>query len=270
MTDTGDVLHTVHRATRVDGPGTVIKTLLSLVEEVAAVADQRGLVLDGVGVGVLGIIDVERGMLPVAAPGNSVRELRASRSPTRSAASRACRPSSRTTPTRRGLAGEMRSMIVKLDGERCMCGARGCLGLYVGGRVIAGARAERARGRRPVGGARSRWDAAAVTSVHVFEAAAAGDALARRIVDQACTALGAGIASVIGCVDPDMIVVTGGVAQSLMPLADEVRSRVADYALTVDLPLPRIGVVGSDKNRTVRGGAALFLYHRARGHAARR
>lgn len=310
VTHAGEVLQTVQRPTHVDGAGTVVKTLLALVEELVAVADERGLTIDGVGVGVPGVVDVERGLISVAPPGNRVRELRdvpiaeeisritglpafvendanaLALAESMFGVARAARSlvlfaigteiggglvlDGHLVRGARGLAAELHNVPVKFDGARCRCGGRGCLGAYVGGRVIA----EEAR-RRVADGTRSSvvelagGDADAVTSRQVFQAATLGDPMARAVVDAACDALAAGIGVVIGCLDPEVVVVTGGVAQSLVPLADAMRRRVADYSMPLEIPPTRIEIVSGGKGQSVRGGAALFLYHRSLRHPTR-
>ena len=308
VTPAGEVLHTAQRPTHGDGPGTAVKALLALVEEVVADAEQRDLHVDAVGVGLPGVIEQatqtmlgtppnllpEFHQIPIAdelqriasAPafiendanalalgewtfgagrgGDSVAVIAIG-----TEVGGGVVVDGRLVRGAHGYAGEFHGIVVNVDGEPCPCGARGCLGSYVSGRALA----VEAR-RRIADGARSsmveladgRGDA--LTAVHVFAAARAGDAVARAVVDRACTALGAGIAVVMSCLNPDVIVVTGGVAQSLVPLADEVRRRVAEYASPRILPKTRVHVVGGDKRQTVRGGAAVVLYHRTHARNA--
>jgi len=64
--------------------------------------------------------------------------------------------------------------------------------------------------------------------------------------------------------DPELIVVTGGVAESLVPLRADLVRRAATYAFAHPLGSTRIEITPSDKRDTVRGGAALVAYERAR------
>ena len=98
----------------------------------------------------------------------------------------------------------------------------------------------------------------------IFEAAAAGDRLATRIVDEACEALAAGLGAIVNVFNPQVLVVTGGVAGSLATLETDIVRRIGSYALRPALAETRIAVVPSDKRTTVRGGAALVLYELAR------
>jgi len=305
----GHVLHAVQRPTHADGAGTAVKGLLGLVETMVAEAGRRDLTLEAVGIGLPGAIDPMLGTM-LAPPCNLVPEFRdiplveevqrMTGLPTfvdndanalalaewRFGEARGSRSlvlfaigtevggglilDGALVRGAHGFAGELHGLVVNLDGERCQCGSRGCLGSYVAGRALAGeAQRQLAAGAPSVVLALAGGDVEAVTALHVFQAAAAGDAMAGGLVDRACAALGAGIASVINSLNPDVVVVTGGVAQSLAPLADTVRRHAADYALPASFARTRIHVIGCDKRSSVRGGAAVVLHHRVSTPAAR-
>jgi glucokinase len=169
-----------------------------------------------------------------------------------------------------GYAGELGHVTIDFNGPPCRCGGRGCLSLYLGGQFIA-AEARRRIEREPsslldlVGG-----DTAAITAEAVFAAAAEGDGLAGALVDRACRALGAGLATVVNGLNPEVIVVTGGVVKSLLPLRAEIARRTEEYALAEVLAGTVIHLIPGEKRHTVRGGAALVLQARAGGAAGRR
>ncbi|MGH7542962.1 MAG: ROK family protein, partial [Gemmatimonadota bacterium] len=103
-----------------------------------------------------------------------------------------------------------------------------------------------------------------ITGALVFEAAAAKDPLAQGLVDGACRALGACIGGIVNALDPELIVVTGGVAASLARFEPQIRAAVSVHALAHPLARTRIRFVPTDKRQTVRGGAALVLYELGR------
>ena len=310
VTDAGEVLYSAQRPTRAEGAGTALKTLLALVGDLVSEADRRRIALDGVGVGLPGPVDVARGALSAVTQGSHFPELRGvaiadevervtglpvfvendgnalALAAWIFGVGRGARSlvlfaigtevgggvivDGRLVRGARGFAGELHGIQVNLDGERCFCGSRGCLGVYIGGRAIA----DEARRRLDAGVASSVVRVAggradAVTSEHVFQAAVAGDTMSRAIVDRACEALGAAIRTMIASVNPEVVVVAGGVARSLVPLADEIRRHGGDTGLTAAFGATRIEVIGSDKSETVRGGAAAVLYHRSHGSATR-
>lgn len=94
-----------------------------------------------------------------------------------------------------GGAGEVGHLIVNPGGHACGAGCEGCLeGQSSGSAIaaIAGAPAE-----------------------EVFARAEAGDAGAERIIEDAVTYLGAGLAGVLAMLDPQVVVLGGGVAVGL-------------------------------------------------------
>jgi glucokinase len=151
-----------------------------------------------------------------------------------------------------GFGGELGHAPVRFDGPRCWCGGRGCLALYASGRGIADAARARAGGGDPT----------MLTAPDVFRAAARGDAVAASVVDEACQAIGAMIGTVVNGLNPEVVVVTGGVARSLVPLEARIRAAAGEYAFAPALAATRVVIVAGDKRVGVRGAAALALYER--------
>jgi predicted NBD/HSP70 family sugar kinase len=115
--------------------------------------------------------------------------------------------------------------------------------------------------------ARSGGDPERVSAEMLFEAAGAGDPLARSLVDEACEALSVAVGAIVNLLNPEVIVITGGVAASLAPLEDDIMRRTRRRALPPVLDATTVRIVPIDKRSTVRGGAALVLYET--GHFAR-
>jgi glucokinase len=158
-----------------------------------------------------------------------------------------------------GYAGEVGHMTVNFRGPLCgACGGRGCLAAYLDGTQIA------AQARGLIASGAGGRDPGAITAATVFQAAADGHRLSTRIVDEACEALAAGLGGIVNALNPQVLVVTGGVATSLAPLQADIVRRAAAYALGPALEETRIAIMPSDKRETVRGGAALVLYELAR------
>ena len=90
-----------------------------------------------------------------------------------------------------------------------------------------------------------------------------GDRVAASIVDRVLEALGAALGAAMNVLDPELIIVTGGVANSLVGLEAEVRRHTARFTLPPAFASARILIVPSGKHETVRGGAALARYEHA-------
>jgi glucokinase len=140
-----------------------------------------------------------------------------------------------------GYAGEFGHAAVKFDGRPCWCGAHGCLVVYASGRGIA-----EAAGGRP--------------AALLFEAAAAGEPAAAAIADEACEALGAMIGTIVNGLNPEVVVVTGGVAAAYAARQARVMEAAGRHSLAIALAGTRVVIAPGDKRTTVRGPAALAFY----------
>ncbi len=118
-----------------------------------------------------------------------------------------------------GLAAEFGHLTVLPDGPECTCGKRGCVESLAAGWAIA------RDGRAAFG------DAAAMDAAQVVAAAAAGDGRGQAILDRAFTYLALGIANAVILLDPEVVVLGGGLAR-----AEAALRRVVEPALTRFLP----------------------------------
>jgi glucokinase len=299
VTGAGEVLIEAQSPTHQAGPERALETIIGLVDTVRVGARSRGLPIEGIGVGLPGIVDSERGRVgdeiphvpelaarPVAAIladrfglpvfiDNDVNALALAEwmfGPWRGVSSLVVLApgtgfgagivlDGRLLRGAAGFAGELGHTPVKYDGQSCWCGGRGCLALYASGRGIA--EAARARAALPSGAglaAAVGGDLAAIGAPLVFERAAGGDPLAVAIVDDACRALGAMIGTVVNGLNPEVVLVTGGVAGSYAALEGKILKAAGEYALKRALAVTRVSIVPGDKRLTMRGAAALVLY----------
>lgn len=116
-----------------------------------------------------------------------------------------------------GMAGEYGHMTVVLDGLPCECGRRGCWEQYVSGRALL---------RAAYGG-----DPAQTEGVHVTEAARQGGAAALQAFAEVGTWLGRGLANLVAAIDPERIVVGGGVSAAGDLLLDPARLALAEHVV---------------------------------------
>src|SRR3954471_15038655 len=112
----------------------------------------------------------------------------------------------------RGAAAEIGHMVVKKNGRQCPCGRYGCMEAYSGrGSMEAKARREVKDGRKTSlfkimeGKGRTR-----LSSGVWAKAIEEGDKLATEIFEQAIDYLGAGIGSAVNLLDPEAVVIGGG------------------------------------------------------------
>src|SRR2546421_75161 len=163
-----------------------------------------------------------------------------------------------------GFGGECGPTPVKFDGPPWWGGGGGCRAVYASGRGIAEAARARVAGHAEstlllaAGGV-----AQGITAELVFRAAAEGELVAAAVVDEACRALGAMLATIVNGLNPEVVVVTGGVAGSPAALGKQILAAAAEHAFARALAAPRITIGPGGKQPTMRGAAAPVLYERA-------
>jgi glucokinase len=119
-----------------------------------------------------------------------------------------------------GHAGEFGHMVVNVEGDECVCGQRGCWELYASGsalRTLSGGLEGEEVMNRAAGG-----DQDAIAVVHVFS----------QWVAQ-------GLAGLVNVLDPEVVVIGGGVVRAGDLFLDHVEHYLATYAYgarTRDLP----------------------------------
>jgi glucokinase len=154
------------------------------------------------------------------------------------------------------MAGELGHTLVAPEGPPCACGRIGCLEAVASGPAIA--RLAREALESGVDSALQAVPLTDLTAQHVSEAAG-HDTLAARVMAQAGEYLGLAIASAVNLVNPEVVVVGGGVSQAgevlLRPLRDAVqRHAVPDNAKGLRILGGQLGNRGG-----LLGAAALAL-----------
>lgn len=304
VTAEGEVVVEGQAGTHAGGPGSAEGAIVALIESVRARSEGLGLRITGIGVGAPGIVDAARGRIGDLVPNvpelqgrplgpvlterfglpavvdNDVNALalaeyffgadRGARSLVVLAPGTGFGAGlvveGRLIRGIGGFGGEFGHAPVKFDGRPCWCGGRGCVAVYASGRGIAEAARARVASRpgAPLLSA-AGGDLLAITAPLVFRAAEAGDEDAAAVVDEACRALGAIVAVVVNGLNPEAVVITGGVAAAFAKLETRVLRAAGEHAFEAALALTRVRIVPGDKRLSMRGAAALVLYERRRG-----
>ncbi len=113
---------------------------------------------------------------------------------------------------KRGLAAELGHMQSQDSSVRCGCGQYGHLEAVAAGPAIARAARRRLMEGEPSALRRLKGAPEAVTTQDVGRAALQGDALARSVLEEAGSAIGRHLASLVHAFDPEVIVLGGGVS----------------------------------------------------------
>ncbi|MBE3550039.1 MAG: Glucokinase [Brockia lithotrophica] len=164
----------------------------------------------------------------------------------------------------RGFAGEFGHIPVRREGGLlCSCGKRGCLETEASGRAIA------RRGREAAETGRSPYLAEVlaregrISARHVATAASEGDAAAREIFVQAAEALAFVAGGLVNALNPERIVVGGGVSRAGEVLFTPLREALPRYALPEFL-LPDILLPGEHPEDAGVLGAAYLGFREGR------
>lgn len=139
-----------------------------------------------------------------------------------------------------GTSGEFGHMVLEKDGPRCDCGNRGCLESLASGNAIAKAR----------GVAEAKI---------VFDGMRTGDQESKEVIGKAIEYLGIGIASAINVLDPDMVILTGGVTKSQDLFWDDLLQTIKKHQMKYagrNVKI-KIGRLGEDSSAV--GSAVLIL-----------
>jgi glucokinase len=130
----------------------------------------------------------------------------------------------------RGSAGEIGHVVVKMGGDRCTCGRRGCMEAYAG----RGSMELKARHRVKKGEKTRLFEIMEkrgrdrLTSGIWARALAHEDKMALELIDAAIEALGAGVASCVNVLDPEAVIIGGGLG---IRLGEPYAKRIADAML---------------------------------------
>lgn len=249
---TGRLVGTCKKKTRAPGDTLdVAKRLSSIVEEALAAAGLNKKQLTGIGVGAAGMVNRERGVLlnavnlglteiPITEPlsrefgvptrlGNDVEV--ATIGEMKFGAGKGCNNficifvgtgigsgiviNNAILKGAAGTAGEIGHTVLYPNGRICGCGAHGCLEAYASRTAIAKfVASEVTRGQESV--VRDKIDPTKgiLRSKAISQALEAGDPLVTRAVTEAARSLGVGLASVINLLNPQRIILGGGLVEA--------------------------------------------------------
>jgi glucokinase len=157
-----------------------------------------------------------------------------------------------------GIGGELGHMILKLDGVRCSCGNRGCVETYTSATaIIRMAREAVAEHPESLILSLAQGDPQRINAKLVFDAKKKGDPVAEEIFDRYISYLAQMIAGVVNFLDPEIVILGGGVSKAGDLLLDALRAEYPKYVLFNQLPLPRIEIAALGAEAGVIGAAML-------------
>ncbi len=137
-------------------------------------------------------------------------------------------------------AGEMGHVVIEENGKECACGGKGCVEAYIGNQRIV----EMGHGRF-------------VSPREISDAARKGYPSAVAIWKEVGTHLGVALSSVINLLNPEKIIIGGGVANAGALLFNEVRKTVKERAMKGPADFVRIVKAQLGEDAGIVGAAVL-------------
>ncbi|MBT9137549.1 MAG: Glucokinase [Syntrophomonadaceae bacterium] len=138
-------------------------------------------------------------------------------------------------------AAEIGHIPVNMNGPLCNCGGRGCLERYVGNRFIverAVERIEREGGSLIVG--LVGGDLGKVTPEIISQAALKGDKLSVEIWNEVGRYIGVAIAGLANLLNPEIVIIGGGVANADFLVFDEIKATIKKRAMRMPAKMVRV------------------------------
>jgi glucokinase len=157
-----------------------------------------------------------------------------------------------------GSAGEIGHMPLDPNGPQCNCGSHGCIERYVGAPYL-GLEAQDAvkAGKSKIMLNLVNGKVEDITPAIIARAAAMGDPIANTIWEQAGERLGIVLAGVINLINPEIIVLCGGVSRAGTLLLKPIKKTIADRAFRTPARACRIVISRYNQKLGVVGAALL-------------
>ena len=155
-------------------------------------------------------------------------------------------------------AAEIGHMVINTHGEKCNCGNYGCFESMASGSAIAKfAQKAIAMGKHSLIEELSGNEP--IKAEHVFEAAVRGDRLALDIIDDEAFYLGIGICNIMAMYNPEIIAIGGGISNQWDKFYDKMMETVRNRALKQNEKSCKVLKAGLGIDAGVIGAAALMI-----------
>lgn len=157
-----------------------------------------------------------------------------------------------------GVGSEVGHMTLSADGVPCTCGNNGCVERYTSATaIIRMAKQMCITYPNSAMMLRAEGDIDRINAKTVIDAAKAGDRAAVEVFDEYCKYLAMTINNIICFLDPEMIVLGGGVSHAGEFLLDRVRDKLPRYLLYKSLPYSEIRLASLGNEAGMIGAAMI-------------
>lgn len=158
-----------------------------------------------------------------------------------------------------GAGGEIGHMKLVKNGKLCGCGQKGCFEAYASATGIEREAISRLLvNKTNLLYKKIKGDISNLEAKDVFDAAKEGDIFSLQLLDYEAEYLAMGIGNILNIINPEKIILGGGVALAGDILLDKIKNKLPKYALAITLNNFNIvlGILGNDAG--IKGAAALI------------
>ena len=159
-----------------------------------------------------------------------------------------------------GAGGEIGHMKVVDGGKLCGCGQKGCFEAYASATgIIREAQSRLVVNKKNLLFEKIKGNICELEAKDIFDCAKMGDQFSLDIVDYASSYLAMGIGNLLNVINPEVIILSGGVSLAGEILLKSVKNKLINYAMPITMKNLeiRLGELGNDAG--IKGGIALFL-----------
>lgn len=158
-----------------------------------------------------------------------------------------------------GVGGEIGHMKLERDGKLCGCGQRGCFEAYASAKsLIKEAKDRLMLNKNNMLFDEIKGDVEILEAKHIFDCAKRGDKFSLDLVDYESEYLAMGIGSLLNIINPEVLVISGGISLAGDILLDSVKEKLKLYTMPPALENFEIvlGELGNEAG--IKGAMALF------------
>ncbi len=163
-------------------------------------------------------------------------------------------------------AAELGHAVVYPDGRQCNCGQRGCVETYASATAIAARTTEAIEAGAESSLKKILDEKGSITCKDVYDHLKNGDALAKKITDEAAKALALICINMVHTTDPQRIVFSGGVIAAGDVLLNRIRDYFDQYIWSMKAESVEICFATIGEDTGIIGAAALALHAFQQGH----
>ena len=159
-----------------------------------------------------------------------------------------------------GAGGEVGHMKLVMNGRLCGCGQRGCFEAYASATgLVREATSRLIVNKNNLLYKKIDGNLDILEAKHIFDAAKEGDEFSLDLVDYEAEYLAMGIGNILNIINPEIIVLSGGVALAGDILMDPLKEKLKKYALPVVMRNIKFvqGILGNQAG--IKGSIGLFI-----------